>query len=83
MLNIHFLEKGVKLVSPPHLMYEIPRKLFLMLMNQILFFWLPLLLEIVENLRIKIIYFPVYDVINFKTNFSFSDLFGRKGRTKS
>ena len=31
MVNFNFLEKGVGLVSPTHLMYDFLRKMFLML----------------------------------------------------
>ena len=31
MLNFHFSEKGLGLVSPPHFMYDFSRKTFVML----------------------------------------------------
>ena len=50
-----FLGKGLELVSPPHLIYDFWRKMFLMLYfiswpNVVA--WLPLLLEILDNLCI-------------------------------
>ena len=55
MLNFNFSEKGLGLVSPPHLVYDFSRKMFLMLhsidwANFIV--WLPLLLEILHNMCI-------------------------------
>ena len=52
MLNFHFSEKGLGLVSPPHFVYDFSRKMFLMLhsINWPNFIvWLPLLLEILGN----------------------------------
>ena len=31
MLNFDILEKGLGIVSPPHFVYDFPRKVFLML----------------------------------------------------
>ena len=49
--------------------------------------WLPLLLEILFSMRIAIISFPIYDVINFEINLdSLIKLFSymtNKGRTKN
>ena len=66
MINFEFL--GLELVSPRYFEYDILRKIFLTLYsidpsNSIA--WLPLFLEILGNLCIVIISFPVYDVINF------------------
>ena len=74
MLNFYFLEKGVRLVSPPQSEYDFWRKIFLMLysINWLNFIVsLPLLLEILGNMCIVIIYFPVYDVMNFEKNLRF------------
>ena len=52
MLNFDFLEKGLGIVSPPHFLYDISRKMFVMLyyINWSNFIvWLPLLLEILVN----------------------------------
>ena len=49
MLNLDFLEKGMKIVSPPHIVYGFSRKMFLMLYSinwPNLFVWLPLFFEI-------------------------------------
>ena len=58
MLNFNFSEKGLALVSPPHFAYDFSRKMFLMLqsINWLNFIvWLPLLLEILGNMCIKIV----------------------------
>ena len=52
MLNIDFLEKGLGLVSSPHIVYDFSRKMFLMLYSiNISFFTvlLSLLLKILGN----------------------------------
>ena len=52
MLNIDFLEKGLELVSSPHIVYDFSRKMFLMLYSiNIPFFTvlLSLLLKILGN----------------------------------
>ena len=36
MLNIDFLEKGLELVSPTHFVYEVLRKMFLMLYSDVI-----------------------------------------------
>ena len=61
--NFSFSGKDLGLVSPPH---DFSRKMFLMLysMNWPNFIvWLPLLLEILGNMRITIVCSPVCDVI--------------------
>ena len=71
MLNFESLEMGLGLVSPTHYVHDFSRKIFLMLysINWANFIaWLPLLLEILGGTRIVIIYFPVFDVINFWIN---------------
>ena len=35
MLNFDFLEKGLEKVSPPHFVYDLPRKMFLKLYSGI------------------------------------------------
>ena len=74
MLNFYFVEKGLGIVSPPHFMYGFSRKIFLMLhsINWPNFIvWLPLLLDILGNMCIVMVRFPVCDVINFKINLIF------------
>ena len=51
-------EKGLRLVSPPHFVHDFSRKMFLMLhpINWPNFIvWLPLLVEILHNMCIKIV----------------------------
>ena len=58
MLNFNFSEKGLGLVSPPHFVYDFSRKMFLMLHTTNLpnfFVWLPLLLEILDNMCVTIV----------------------------
>ena len=69
MLNFGILEKGLGLVPPPHFVYNSSRENFLMLysINWPNFIaWLPLLLEILYNMCIVIICFPLDDVTNFE-----------------
>ena len=54
-LNFNFSEKGLGLVSPPHFMYDFPRKLFFMLHSincPNFIVWFPLLLVILDNMCI-------------------------------
>ena len=56
MLNFSFLEKGLGIVSPPHFVYDFLTKMFLMLYSSNWpIFWLPLLLEILGNMRIEFV----------------------------
>ena len=66
MLNFYFLYKGLGMVSPGHFVYDFSTKMFLMLysINRFLFLffsifisiaWLPLLLEIFDNMCIAIV----------------------------
>ena len=74
MLNFNFSEKGLRLVSPPHFVYDFSRKMFLMLhsINWPNFIvWLPLLLEILGIMFIAIVCFPGCDVIDFEINLIF------------
>ena len=74
MLNFDFVEKGLGIVSPLHLVYDSSRKMFLVLysINRPNFIvWLPLILEILVNMRIAIVCFPGCDVINIKINLIF------------
>ena len=89
MLNFNFPEKGLGLVSPPHFVYDFSRKMFLKLYS---ISWpnfivgLPLLLEILGNMRITIVCWPGCDVIKFKINFYLSNkvvlLYDQKVKTK-
>ena len=74
MLNICFSEKGLGLVSPPHFVYDFSGKMFLMLHSINLpnfIVWLPLLLEILDNICITIVYWPGCEVIKFEINLIF------------
>ena len=74
MPNFHFSEKGLGLVSPPHFVNDFSRKLFLKLIfiNWPNFnFWLPLLLEILGYMCIKIVCSLGCDVIKFEINLIF------------
>ena len=73
MLNFVFLEKGLELVSSPHFVFEFLRK-FLILYSinwRNFVVWLPLLLEILDNMFIAIVCFPGCDVKNFEINVIF------------
>ena len=62
-------EKRLELVSLPHFLHNFFRKIFLMLYSvnrPNLIVSLPLILEILGNMCIVIICFPVYDIINFR-----------------
>ena len=74
MLNFDFFENGLRLVFPPCFVHDILKKMFLVLCcinwpNFIV--WLPFLFEILCNMCIVIISFPVYDTMNFEDNLSF------------
>ena len=74
MLNFNFSEKGLRLVSPQHLVYDFSRKMFLMVHS---IYWpkfvvqLPLLLKILGNTCITIVCQPSCDVIKFEINLIF------------
>ena len=74
MFNFDFIEKGLGIFSPPHFVYDFPRKIFLMLYSITWpksLVWLTLLYEILGNIGIAIVYFPGCDVINFEINLIF------------
>ena len=74
MLIFDFLEKGLGLVSPPHLTYDFSRKMFPMLHSIYwpnFIVWLPLFLEILDNICIVIVCFSGCDAINFEINLIF------------
>ena len=74
MLNFNFLEKSLGIVSLPHFVYDVLRKILLMLYSiywPSFIVWLRLLLEILGNVYIAIVCFPGCDVINFEINVSF------------
>ena len=58
MLNFNFLDKGLGIVSPAHLVYDFSPKMYLLLysINWPNFIaWLPLLPEILGNMCIAIV----------------------------
>ena len=64
-----FLKKGLGLVSPPYFVDDFSRKIFLMLCSidwPNFFVWLPLFLEISDNMCVAIVCYPVCDIINFE-----------------
>ena len=74
MLKFYILSRRLGLASPPHFVYDFWRKMLFMLYsinwpNSVA--WLPLLLEILGNMCIVIICYPVCGVINFEINLSF------------
>ena len=57
MLNFNFLEKGLGIVSPADFAHDFSAKIFLILysINWLNFsFWLPLLLEILDNMWLEL-----------------------------
>ena len=74
MLNFDFLEKGLGIVSPQHFVYDVSRKMFLILYSinwPNFLVWLSLLLEILGNICIAIVRFQGFDAINFEINLIF------------
>ena len=62
MLNFYFLEKGLRIVSLPHFVYDFSGKMFLVLYSINLskfIVWLPLLLEILLNMCVGIVWHKV------------------------
>ena len=58
MLNFDFLDNGLGIVSPAHFVYDFSTKMFLMLYSikrPNFIAWLPLLLEILDNMCIAIV----------------------------
>ena len=74
MLNFHFLEKGLGIVSPANFVYDFSTQMFFMLYS---INWpkfiarLPLLLEILGSRYMAIICYPCCDVMDFEINLSF------------
>ena len=67
-------KRSLALVFLPDFLHKFSRKIFLTLyfINSPNFIvWLLLLLEILGNICIVIICFPIYDVVNFENNLSF------------
>ena len=74
MLNLNFSEKGLGLISTLHFVYNVSRKMFLMLYStnwSNFIVWMSLLLEIMDNICVVIICQPACDVIKFQINLIF------------
>ena len=74
ILNFDFLDKGLGVVPLTCFMYDFSTKIFLIVYSvnwPNLIVWLPLLREILGNVCIAIVYYPGYDVMDFKINLIF------------
>ena len=74
IFNFDFLDKDIEIVSPLYFVYDFLTKIFLILCSikwQNFIVWLPLLLEILDNMCIVIVYFPGCGVINFEIKLTF------------
>ena len=74
MVGIDFLPKGLGIVSPPHFVNDLSRKMFLILYSinwPSFIVWLALLLEIFGSTCIAIVCFPCCDVVILKLILSF------------
>ena len=74
MLNFDFSDKGLRIVSPAHFVYDFLAKMFLMshFINWPNFIaWLPLLRQILGNMCIAIVCYPGCDVMDFEINLIF------------
>ena len=68
MLDFGFLEKDLAIVYPPHFVYDIWRKMFLMLysINWLNFIaWLSALLEVLVSICIAVACLPGEDIFKF------------------
>ena len=90
MPNFDFLWKGLWHAFPSYFVCSFSRKIFLILYsidwpNLIVF--LALLPEILDNMSVVTVYFPVWDVLNFGINLSFLikpiSIMVKKSRTKN
>ena len=71
MLNFDILEESLGIVSPPHFVCDFSRKMFLKLYcsnSPVFIAWLPLLLDLLVNMRIAIVCSPGCDVVDFEIN---------------
>ena len=74
MLNFDFIEKGLRILSPPHFVYDFSRKCFssyIILTDQISLSDCLYFLRCWGNICIVTDYFPGCDIINFETNIIF------------
>ena len=71
MLSFDILEESLGIVSPPHFGCDFSRKMFLKLYSRnspVFIVWLPLLLDLLVNMRIAIVCSPGCDVVDFEIN---------------
>ena len=71
MFNFDFLEKGLRIGSSSHIVFDF---CYILLTDQISLSdcpWLSLLLEILGNMCVAIVCFPDCDVMNFEINHIF------------
>ena len=74
MINFDFLKKSLGLVSPPHLLHDSSKKIFLMLYSinwSNFIFWFSSLLEIIWQCVCCNCFYSVFDAINFEIYHSF------------
>ena len=74
MVNFDFLDKDLGIVSPADFVYDFSTKMFLMIYSinrPNLIAWLPLPLEILGNMCVRIVCEPVCEVMDFEITFSF------------
>ena len=74
MLNFHFLNKSLGIMSPAHFVYDFLTKVYLMLYSinwPNLIAWLSLLLKILGKTCIVIVCCPACDVMDFEINLIF------------
>ena len=74
MVNFDFLDKDLRIVSPADFVYDFSTKMFLMIYSinrPNLIAWLPLPLEILGNMCVRIVCEPVCEVMDFEINLLF------------
>ena len=74
MVNFDFLDKDLGIVSPADFVYDFSTKMFLMIYSinrPNLIAWLPLPLEILGNMCVRIVCEPVCEVMDFEINLLF------------
>ena len=74
MVNFDFLDKDLRIVSPADFVYDFSTKMFLMIYSinrPNLTAWLPLPLEILGNMCVRIVCEPVCEVMDFEINLLF------------
>ena len=67
--NVDFLKKGLRIISPPHSVYDLSRKMFLILYSinwRKFIVWFSLFREVLGNMCVVNLWFLCYYVINFK-----------------